>query len=94
MNELADAKIKMMQASIRCLVYGLLGLLPVIGLPFSLAAVWASGQARRHEKRLWNAARTYRLVGVICAWLTLVLWTGVLIFVLGNLLIYNPFVTG
>ena len=88
MNELATAKIKMMQSSIRCLVYGLLGLLPVIGLPFSFAALWVSGQARRQEKRLWNAARPYRLVGVTCAWVTLFLWIGVLIFALGNLLIY------
>jgi hypothetical protein len=88
MNELATAKIKMMQASIRCLVLGLLGLLPVIGLPFSFAAILASGKARRQEKRLWNAARRYRLVGVTCAWVTLFLWTGVLIFAIGNLLIF------
>ena len=39
MNDIPAVKIKMMKGSIRCLVFGLLGLLPVIGLPFALAAI-------------------------------------------------------
>jgi len=79
MNETAAAKIRMLQASVRCLVFGLLGLVPVVGLPFALAALWISGQVRRQEKQLWNAARPYRLIGVACAALGAVCWTGVLI---------------
>ena len=39
MNNIPAAKIKMMKASIRCLIFGVLSLLPVIGLPFGLAAL-------------------------------------------------------
>jgi len=89
MNTVAigDAKLKMMKASIRCLVYGLLALVPVIGLPFGIAALWVSGRVRRQEQQLWNAAKPYRLVGVACGALATIGWAGVLIFVLGNLLL-------
>jgi hypothetical protein len=74
MNELAAAKIKMMQASIRCLVLGMLAFLPLIGLPFAIAALWLSGQVRRLEKRLWNPAKPYRLIGITCAALGTIGW--------------------
>jgi hypothetical protein len=67
MNHSPAAKIKMMKASIRCLIYGLLALVPVIGLPFGLAALWISGRVRKQEKLLWNPARPYRIFGVSCA---------------------------
>jgi hypothetical protein len=70
----ATAKLKMMKASMRCLMYGLFGLLPVIGLPFALAALWVSGRLRSQEKKLWNAAKPYRLAGAICAALGSIGW--------------------
>ena len=75
MNDVPAAKIKMMKASIRCLIFGLLGLLPIIGLPFALAALWVSGQVRAKEKLFWNAARTYRIWGVACAAIGAVVWS-------------------
>jgi len=68
-------KIKMMKASILCLTLGLLGLLPLIGLPFALAAAWVSGQVRVREKNLWNAARPQRILGFTCAIIGAVTWT-------------------
>ena len=35
MNTDPDAKIQMLNSSMRCFVFGLLGLIPVIGLPFA-----------------------------------------------------------
>jgi hypothetical protein len=67
MNTDAEAKIRMLKSSLRCSVYGLLGLLPVIGLPFAIATLWISGRVRAREKLFWNAARPYRIWGVICA---------------------------
>jgi hypothetical protein len=78
MNDVPAAKIKMMKASIRCLVFGVLSLLPVIGLPFGLAALWISGRVRLQEKQFWNAARPYRIWGVICAAIGTLLGTGLL----------------
>lgn len=57
----------MMKTSTRCLILGLLGLLPVIGLPCAVAALWLSGRIRGREKQLWNPAKPYRLIGVACA---------------------------
>lgn len=74
MNTPADAKLRMLKSSERCLVFGLLALLPVIGLPFAAAALWLSGRVRRQEKEYWNAARPHRLIGVICAALGTVGW--------------------
>lgn len=78
MNDLPAAKIKMMKASIRCLIYGALSLLPVIGLPFGLAALWISGRVRLKEKQFWNPAKPYRICGAICAAVGTILGTGFL----------------
>jgi hypothetical protein len=71
----ATAKIQMIKSSIKCFVFGLLGLLPVVGLPFALAALWISGRVRVKEKQFWNAARHYRIWGVVCAAIGAVVWS-------------------
>jgi len=76
-STLPAVKIKMMKASLRCLVLGALGLLPLIGVPFALAALWASFQARKQERFLWNPARPHRLAGFICASLGALIWGAV-----------------
>jgi hypothetical protein len=81
MDDLSSAKLSMMRASVKCLVFGILGLLPAIGLPFALAALWISGRVRLHEKRFWNAGRHCRIVGVVCATLGAVVWTGLAVVV-------------
>jgi hypothetical protein len=83
MNDAAD-KIQMLNSSMRCFVFGLLGLLPVLGFPFALAALWISGQARVKEKQFWNAARPYRIWGVACAAVGTIFWVSIL-----ALIIYN-----
>ena len=74
----AAAKIQMLNGSMRCLVFGLLGLLPVIGLPFAFAALWIAGSVRMKEKQFWNAARPYRIWGVVCAAVGTIFWVFVL----------------
>jgi hypothetical protein len=78
------AKLKMMQASIRCLTFGLLGLLPLIGVPFALAGLWASYSARRMERNFWNPAKPHRIIGLICAVLGALVWSCV-----DTIIIYN-----
>ena len=80
------AKIKMLKSSMRCFIYGLLGLLPVIGLPFAIVALWISGRVRAKEKLFWNAAKPYRIWGVACAALGAVIWS-----VVDTFLIYHAF---
>ena len=81
MNADAIAKIQMIRGSHRCFAFGLLGLLPVIGLPFALAALWISGRVRVKEKKYWNVAKSYRRWGVVCAGVTIVFWTGIIMFI-------------
>ena len=69
------AKIKMMKGSIRCLTLGLLSLLPLIGVPFALAALWASFTARKKERQFWNPAKPQRILGLICAAFGALLWS-------------------
>jgi hypothetical protein len=84
MNDLPAAKIKMMKGSIRCLIFGVLALLPAIGLPFGLAALWISGRVRKQEKMFWNPARPYRIWGVACAAGGTVVW-----FLVVTLIVYH-----
>jgi hypothetical protein len=84
MNTNATAKIQMLKSSMRCFTYGLLGLLPVFGLPFALAALLLSGRVRLQEKLFWNAARPYRIWGVVCAAFGTVLWLGLLTIIIAR----------
>ena len=77
-----DAKIQMIKSSIKCFAFGLLGLLPVIGLPFALAALWISGQVGVKENQFWNAARPYRIWGVVCAAAGTILWGFILMLII------------
>ncbi|MDR3458715.1 MAG: hypothetical protein P4N60_14795 [Verrucomicrobiae bacterium] len=77
---IAVQKIKMMKASIRCLTFGLLGLIPIIGLPFALAAAWTSGRVRKLEQKFWNPARPQRVLGFVCAAIGTLVWTLVDVF--------------
>jgi hypothetical protein len=81
-------KIRMMNASIRCLIFGLLGLLPLIGLPFALVAGWQSGQARSWEKYHWNPAQQIRITGLTCAVIGTMVWTIVDILVIWRIYQY------
>lgn len=71
------AKIKMMKTSLRCLGFGLLGLLPLIGVPFALAGLWSSFSARRQEKYFWNPAKPHRILGLVCASFGALIWSAV-----------------
>jgi hypothetical protein len=79
MNAAAE-KIKMLKASLECFVCGLLSLLPVIGLPFGLAALVISGKVRVGQKKHWNVARSYWICGIVCATIGLVFWSFILMF--------------
>ena len=89
---IATVKLKMMKASIRCLAFGLLSLLPLIGAAFGLAGLLASFSARKQEKFFWNPAKPHRIIGLICASIGLLVWSCV-----DTILIYhalNNYVSG
>jgi len=89
MNNNAIAKIRMMEGSIHCFIFGLLGLLPVIGLPFAFAALWYSGRIRPGEKQFWNPAKPFRVAGVASAAIGTVFWFFVI-----SLILYSAATNG
>ena len=52
-------RIAAVKSSLRCFVYGLLGLVPVIGLPFAVAATLRGRQVPGAEGPDWNPADRY-----------------------------------
>ena len=88
MNADIEAKIQMLKSSLECFVCGLVGLLPLIGFPFAVAALVISGNVRVRQKKYWNAAKPYWIWGVVCGSLGIFLWGGVWFLILFHVL--NP----
>jgi hypothetical protein len=82
MNAAIEAKIRMLKCSLHCYVCGLLGLLPVIGLPFAIAALVMSGNVRAGQKKYWNAGRPCWIWGLVCAIVGPVFWGFILFLII------------
>ena len=55
----AADEIELIARSLRCFVRGLVGLLPLVGLPFAAAALAGYFRLRRHRGFDWNPAQDY-----------------------------------
>jgi hypothetical protein len=53
------SNIAAIKASLRCFVYSLIGLVPVVGLPFSVAAILQCRKVERAARAQWNPAQGY-----------------------------------
>lgn len=62
-------RVRLLDRSLRCFVFGMLSLIPVLGLPMSILAWWHGHVASRQSKGQWNPARHYVLWGRALAWL-------------------------
>jgi hypothetical protein len=60
-------KIDLIRRSLRCFACGMIGLLPFIGIPFAVAAIWDFRRAFFGKSNLWNAAGPYLHFGFACA---------------------------
>jgi len=82
-------KIEVIQRSLRCFTLGLIGILPLLGVPFALFALDNFRQVRRGLGTQWNPARTYLRWGLATAisglFLTVVLTFVVAIIVVNEL---------
>jgi hypothetical protein len=58
-------KIELIQHSLRCFVRGLIGLVPVLGLPFACGAILDFSRVKARQGSLWNPARRYLIWGVV-----------------------------
>jgi len=52
-------RIAAVRSSLRCFVYSLIGLVPLIGIPFAVAAIVQSRQVQKAGRVGWNPADHY-----------------------------------
>jgi hypothetical protein len=79
-----QARISMLQGSLRCFVSGWLALIPWLGLPFSVGAIFLFFRVRLKSGGESNPARLYLIWGVVlgCAGLLLSVILSVVVVIL------------
>ena len=83
-------KVRVIEQSLRCFVFGLLSLIPLLGLPFAVLAVVRHLNAWSQADREWNPAKAYLIWGFGLAWLGGLISLGALaIFVLALTKLYD-----
>ena len=83
-------KVRVIEQSLRCFVFGLLSLIPLLGLPFAVLAVFRHLNARSQGDREWNPAKLYLVWGFGLAWLGGLISLGALaLFVIGLTKLYD-----
>ena len=55
------------ESALRCFTCGLLALMPLLGLPFAVAAVFLFVKSSTYSENDWNPARRYALLGLTFA---------------------------
>jgi hypothetical protein len=60
-------KVQVIDRSLRCFAFGLVGLLPVIGFPFAIIALGEYTHVKRRKGSIWNPAERYLGIGSLCA---------------------------
>jgi hypothetical protein len=67
-------KIDMIERSLRCFVFGLIGLLPVIGIPMAVLSAAQYRRVKQGRGEMWNPAHRYFFWGGVCARMGLALF--------------------
>ena len=62
-------KVRVIEQSLRCFAFGLLSLIPLLGLPFAILAVVRQVNAMPQSDQEWNPAKPYLVWGFGLAWL-------------------------
>ncbi|HEX5220130.1 MAG TPA: hypothetical protein VFZ59_11235 [Verrucomicrobiae bacterium] len=66
-NPASMDKIEAIQRSLRCFTLGLIGIVPLLGVPFALLALDNFRQVRRGLGAQWNPAQAYLRWGIATA---------------------------
>jgi len=82
-------RIEMIEHSLRCFVYGLISLLPVIGLPMAVLSTAQYRRVQRGQGEMWNPAHRYHFWGGVCARMSLSLFLVVPVAVIIIRVIFN-----
>jgi hypothetical protein len=62
-------RIRAIEGSLRCFTLGLLGLVPVLGLPAAFIALYLHGKVTNDAGEGWNPASTYANWGCALGWI-------------------------
>ena len=62
-------KVRAIQQSLRCFIFGCLSLIPLLGLPFAVLAILRHLKAWTQREGEWNPAKAYLVWGFGLAWL-------------------------
>ncbi|MDB6108630.1 MAG: hypothetical protein JWR69_380 [Pedosphaera sp.] len=68
-------RIKLIESSLRCFAMGLVGLVPVLGMPIAVLALLQFRKAILHQGGQWNPAGNYLIWGAVCGGLGLLIST-------------------
>lgn len=60
-------KVQLIELSLHCFAWGLVGVLPGIGVPFAVVALADALRVTRRRGSLWNPAERYLTIGTLCA---------------------------
>jgi hypothetical protein len=69
-SEAPISKVEMIERSLRCFQFGLLSLIPILGIPFAIVALAEYGRIKRRRGATWNPAKKQLFWGTQCARLT------------------------
>jgi hypothetical protein len=84
-------KIEMIERSLRCFVFGLLGLLPIIGIPMAIYSAVQYRRIKRGQGEMWNPAHRYLFWGGLCARMGLAVFLLVPVIIITIGVIYDVF---
>lgn len=71
MNANKPIKVVIIERSLSCFRCGLAGLIPLIGLPFSIRSLQQAWRVKRDSAGMWNPAQPYVKWGLITARISL-----------------------
>jgi hypothetical protein len=60
-------KMEMIERSMRCFVWGLWGLLPIVGVPMALVSLHNYKRVKDNQGAMWNPAERYLFWGALFA---------------------------
>lgn len=66
-SQQAYDKVELIERSIHCFAWGLVGILPFIGIPFAVVSLADALRIGRNEGSLWNPAERQLRIGSFCA---------------------------
>ncbi|HUL51300.1 MAG TPA: hypothetical protein VLU94_01820 [Candidatus Nitrosotalea sp.] len=77
-NELQDPseRIRLIERSLRCFVYGWFSLIPLLGLGMAVTALGLHFKTWADTGDSWNPARRYLFAGFILAWIGVLISIG------------------